>query len=147
MATARNLDDDAGSSFDRLSTPDAPRSVLVVDDDPVLARSLSRALVAAGWEVGVAHGGEEALRELGRGAFDVVLSDILMPGMTGVDLFQAARAIGVDAAFLLMTGSQELAARPLEGFACISKPMTNEELIAYVENAWRSRRACKRLGA
>lgn len=62
--------------------------ILVVDDDPPVARSLARML--RGHEVHVAIGGEDALARLASERFDVVVSDVMMPGLDGPTLFAAA---------------------------------------------------------
>jgi DNA-binding NtrC family response regulator len=64
--------------------------VLVVDDDPQLARSLSKALTFLGFEVSVADGGQSALSCLSASQFDVLVLDLRMPDMDGIDLLRHA---------------------------------------------------------
>lgn len=73
-----------------LSACEAPR-VLVVDDDPLLASSLSRSLTHLGVEVVVVHDGASALDRLQSVRFDVLVIDHRMPGMSGLDLLQQLR--------------------------------------------------------
>ena len=73
-------------------TFDRPLVVLHVDDDLMNLRVVDEILKAFGHEAVGAMGGEEALSHLGRQVFDVVLLDIHMPGMTGIEVLQQLRA-------------------------------------------------------
>lgn len=79
--------------------------VLVVDDELVVASTLMLVLQAE-HEVELAVSGEEALAALGKGEFDAIVCDLLMPGMTGVDLYEAIRDRhpGVERRMVFMTG-------------------------------------------
>jgi DNA-binding NtrC family response regulator len=77
--------------------------VLVVDDDPALVRLYCRGLEAAGYAVQGAQDGTEALRIIARGGLDVVVSDIRMPRMGGLDLVIQAQRLVPELAFVLMT--------------------------------------------
>ncbi len=78
--------------------------VLVVDDDDLVARGLARSLRAKGCDVLEASSADEALRVMGGADVDYVLSDVVMPGMSGVQLLHEARARGFRTPFTLMTG-------------------------------------------
>ena len=69
-----------------------PLCVLHVDDDPMNLRVVEEILTAFGHTAVKASSGAEALQHLGRQAFDVVLMDIHMPGMTGIEVVQRLRA-------------------------------------------------------
>src|SRR5580698_4434505 len=84
--------------------PTREKSVLVVDDDPAVARALRRVLEAAGYTVSVVGGAQLAVEAITNNAFDVVISDIQMPGMTGVELLRSIRALDLDVPVILMTG-------------------------------------------
>jgi CheY-like chemotaxis protein len=77
---------------------------LVIDDDPIVTRMLSR--VFGDHSVEVAHTGSDALASLRQRVFDLILCDLTMPGMSGMELYQAIRAISVDVAdrVVFMTG-------------------------------------------
>jgi CheY-like chemotaxis protein len=62
------------------------RKVLVVDDDPVVAKSFDRVLSTKGYAVVTARDGEEALRKIAAEDYDVVYTDIRMPGMSGIEV-------------------------------------------------------------
>jgi CheY-like chemotaxis protein len=88
------------------AAPGPRLAVLVVDDEPLVAAAVRRGL-AAEHDVTVAHGGRAALERLQRGErWDVILTDLLMPDVTGMDLFAAveARDPGLAARMLFMTG-------------------------------------------
>ena len=72
--------------------PDALTRVLVVDDHPENAGFLARSLVRLGYAVDLAEGGEEAVCRIGRRAPDVVLMDILMPDLSGLEVLRRLRA-------------------------------------------------------
>lgn len=68
------------------------KKVLVVDDDPVVGRSFERVLSGKGYAVITARDGEEALRKLDAEAYDVVFTDIRMPGMSGLEVAERVKA-------------------------------------------------------
>ncbi len=86
------------------SPPEAGATVLVVDDEPELCRALSKLLGRNGFEVLTAGNGEEALELLRRHEVDLVLSDLQMPRMGGVELLKAGRVISPDTEFVIITG-------------------------------------------
>ena len=88
--------------------PEALDSVLVVDDDPAVSRVVQRMLTAKGYEVVAVNNGQEAIDTIWKRRFDLVLSDIQMPGMSGVDLLSIVRAYDLDVPVILMTGTPTL---------------------------------------
>ena len=66
--------------------------VLVVDDEPGMARALQRGLTAEGFVVEVAHDGPTGLEAARFGAFDAVLLDVMLPGLSGYDVVRTLRA-------------------------------------------------------
>lgn len=70
----------------------ALRKVLVVDDDPVVGKSFDRVLSARGYAVITAENGQEALNKLSRENYDVVFTDIRMPGMNGLEVAERVKA-------------------------------------------------------
>lgn len=79
-------------------------NVLVVDDEPGLRDICREALSSAGYRVAVAENGGEALLKLGGAGYDLVISDLRMPGMSGQDLLGHIRRRKLDVDFLVMTG-------------------------------------------
>ncbi len=106
--------------------------LLLVDDDPAILRSYGRALGHLGAKVEIATNGKEAVERLKGGTFDVVVSDVMMPEMTGIDLLKAARAQQLDVPIVLMTCDPSLdsAVPAVEygAFRYLSKPVGMAEL-------------------
>jgi two-component system, OmpR family, alkaline phosphatase synthesis response regulator PhoP len=82
--------------------------VLVVDDEGAIRYSVSKTLQRIGYEVEEAASGEEALEMMGKREYDVILTDIRMPGLTGVDLLKRIKDIAPDGIVILMTGYASL---------------------------------------
>jgi DNA-binding NtrC family response regulator len=81
-----------------------PTRVLVVDDEPVALAALAGALMAEGLEVYTASRAVEALHKVDEVTPDIVLSDIKLPGMSGLDLQQALRVRHDDLVVMLVNG-------------------------------------------
>jgi len=90
--------------------------VLVVDDDPVVARSIDRVLTGKGYAVITASGGTEALEKLAQEKYDAVFTDIRMPGMDGFEVAKRIRATQPWLPVVIVTGygSPESKARAKE---------------------------------
>jgi len=90
-------------------TPD-PNSahILVVDDEGAIRYSISKTLQRVGYQVSAAASGDEALTMLAEQEFDVVLTDIRMPGLTGVELLAKIKEKAPDAIVILMTAYASL---------------------------------------
>lgn len=69
------------------------KRLLLIDDDEVVLQSLGRLLESQGYQVEKAHNGFEALEKAQNQAFDLVISDIRMPGMDGIELIQKLREL------------------------------------------------------
>lgn len=113
--------------------------ILIVDDDPIVIQSCCRILEAEAIEVHIASTvemGEEILVEKN---YDLMLTDIKMPGKDGFEMIQRAREIRPDMPVLIMTGyltSETVEKSRRFGVNnYIAKPFTPEELIASVRNA------------
>ena len=85
------------------SHEDAPR-VLVVDDEAVILDVLKDVLEYEGFVVGTASDGAAAFRELGHEHYDIVLTDLKMPGVDGLELMQRMRSEGLPTKTIMMTG-------------------------------------------
>ncbi len=113
--------------------------ILIVDDEPTILMFCTRALTRMGYEVQGASSGEEALALLRQGSYDVLVTDISMPGMTGIELLNQARNVMPDLAVIVITGvgSIDVAIRALRGGAqdFLPKPFTPLELKSAVDHA------------
>lgn len=111
--------------------------LLVVDDDPEVRATLAQMLSEAGHSVDSVASGHSALAAIGTEQFDLVVSDYLMPEMSGAELISEARQVRPDLPFLIVSGfanSDELA-RTCPDTARIGKPFVASELLAAVEDA------------
>ena len=79
--------------------------ILVVDDDEGVREALSEFLLSLGYVVVPVESGEQALTEFGKGGFDVVMADLIMPNMDGMELLRRIREMkNEDVIFLMITG-------------------------------------------
>ncbi len=116
--------------------------ILVVDDELGIVESLEVLFRGAGWEVETALGGRAGMEALERSRPDVVISDIRMPGVTGLELLEHVREKDPELPVILMTAQASLqsAVRAVnEGaFYYIQKPFSNDELLAICRRAAES---------
>ncbi len=112
-------------------------AVLVVDDEPHMVEALMEALEVNGYEARGAMSGPDALTVLSRGRIDVLVSDILMPGMNGIDLIKEALALQPILQCIIITahGDMDTAveAMRLGAINYLSKPFGYEALAVAVE--------------
>lgn len=110
--------------------------ILAVDDDPDILELLSSALSREGFAVTCAASGEEALARVTAGAFDLVVLDLMMPGMGGAAALRAIRGLAPDTEVIILTahGSVDSAVECLRGgaFDYLKKPFGLAELAAAV---------------
>nr|WP_249782183.1 hybrid sensor histidine kinase/response regulator [Bradyrhizobium sp. NBAIM14] len=117
-------------------------SVLVVEDNIELANFAADGLTELGYSITLVDNAADALAELVVDAdrFDVVFSDVVMPGMTGLDLLQAIRERGLGVPVVLTTGySQALSQEGTGGCDLVQKPYSIEELSRVLHRAARIR--------
>ncbi|MFB0536984.1 MAG: response regulator [Anaerolineae bacterium] len=121
--------------------------ILVVDDELGIREGCRRALTPYGFEVEVAENGPTGLRELREGQFDVLLLDVMMPGMSGLEVLRQARKLDPDLICIIITGyaTVELAVQAIREGAhdFITKPFTSE-LLLQVINRELERRQLRR---
>jgi EAL domain-containing protein (putative c-di-GMP-specific phosphodiesterase class I) len=129
--------------------PAAPRRgrILVVDDERDLLDVLATMLAETGWQVDTAGNGREALTLVDANRFEVILSDIDMPGMSGVELLREIRGRDLDVPVLLITGHPRVdtAVEALEHGALryLRKPIRERDLLTAVEDASRLHRMAR----
>jgi two-component system response regulator PrrA len=109
-------------------------SVLVVDDDPAIREALDRALRLEGFGVSTRADGPTALATVEEAAPDVMVLDVMMPGLSGVEVVRRLRADGYDLPICVLSARDELADR-VEGLRAgaddyLVKPFELEELVA-----------------
>lgn len=113
------------------------KRVLVVDDDPVVGKSFDRVLSGKGYAVITAPTGEEALKKLSSETYDMVFTDIRMPGMSGIEVAERIKASQPWLPVVIVTGygSEENEARAeaagVSGF--LRKPLSPEMIVGTTE--------------
>lgn len=116
-------------------------SILIVDDESGILDTLRILLRKEGFEVTTAQGGKAGLEQIRSGNHDIVLTDVRMPQVSGLDILQAAKEQDVMTPVILMTAQASLqtavAAVNAGAFYYIQKPFSNDELLAIL------RRACE----
>jgi two-component system, NtrC family, nitrogen regulation response regulator NtrX len=118
--------------------------LLIIDDDPNTLASLSRAFRLAGHEATVCDNAARALDLVKTQSFDLIFSDVVMPGKDGLSFLEDFRALGIATPVVMMSGQAhiEMAVRAtrLGALDFLEKPLSTEKLLLTVENALRLRR-------
>ncbi len=108
------------------------KNILVVDDDLSLRTILNETLSNSGFKVRIAKDGKSALDLLSENQFDLVISDLMMPGMTGIEFMVAARNVHENLGFLIITayGTVETAVDALHkgAFDFVTKPFSISQI-------------------
>jgi two-component system KDP operon response regulator KdpE len=115
--------------------------ILLVDDESAIRRALRPPLIELGFQVVEASRGEDALQMLRGGAFDVVLLDVNMPGIGGIETLRRIRAIAPRLPVLILTvrdaEEEKVEALELGADDYVTKPFSTRELIARIRTAVR----------
>ncbi len=115
--------------------------LLLVDDDPNTLASLSRAFRLAGHEATVCDNAARAVELLRTESFDVILSDVVMPGRSGLELLDDLKKAGVKTPIVLVSGQANIEmavkATKLGALDFLEKPLSTDKLLLTVENALR----------
>jgi two-component system KDP operon response regulator KdpE len=114
--------------------------ILIVDDQPQIRRALRTALVAKGYEVNDASGGDEAFEKLREEKYDVILLDINLPDMKGTDVCRTIRATS-DVGIIMLTvrnnEADKVAALDCGANDYVTKPFSTPELFARIRAVLR----------
>jgi two-component system, NtrC family, response regulator HydG len=127
-----------------MAEPETPvATLLVADDDPAVRESLERALTREGYAVVLAPDGQAALERLQAGGIDLVLSDLKMPVLTGLELLPRAKAVAPEVDFIMLTafGTVEEAVKAMKDGATdfLTKPFQRAQLVKVVRQALERR--------
>lgn len=120
-----------------------PLKILVVDDDPKFRAFVARGLSESGMPCQTAGSGEEGLAQLRKNAYDLVLLDVMLPGIQGWELLEVARSEGIDVPVIFVTARDALDER-IKGLHLgaddyVVKPFAFAELVARIHAVLRRR--------
>ena len=125
-------------------------NILVVDDDKALADDLAEYLTKSGYQPAAAYGGREALSRFEQGDFQLVIADLKMPEMDGMELLDAVKALDRSVVVIVITGygSIESAVDAIKrgAFDFIPKPFKMEELELIIDRALERHTLSRQLG-
>ena len=123
----------------------ATSKILVVDDDDAILRLIQTALRRSGYQVVVARDGNEAIRCLKDEAFDLVLTDVVMPEKEGIELMTELKRTAPHQKIVAMSGGGDFGAgsylhyaRKLGASATLSKPFSIELLLSVLRDALKA---------
>ena len=123
------------------SSEESQLTLLLIDDEEIIHKSVGEFLVKMGYQVLHAYNGEEGLQVFTEEGADIVISDIKMPGLNGLDLLREFEQRGADVDVILITGNSEMdtAIEALRrgAFDFFNKPVKLQELIASLERTKR----------
>jgi DNA-binding NtrC family response regulator len=113
--------------------------LLIVEDEDTLCESLQRVFSSEGYEVDVADSAESAFILLKDKSYDLIITDIILPGISGIELLAKYRKTNTAQKVIIITayGSLETAVASMKAGACdfITKPLMHDELKRVVRNA------------
>lgn len=119
------------------------RKILIIDDEPSIQASLTGALEDEDHEVATASGGREGLDKLSKEPFDIVLLDIWMPEMDGIETLKRIKTEFPDQTVIMMSGhgtiETAVKATKLGAYDFIEKPLSLEKLLVLIHNASQAR--------
>ncbi len=133
----------ATGGADVFSRRDDHEHILVVDDEKSVRSILKAYLETEGYRCEAVDSGEEALRVFEERDYDLVISDIMMPGMSGIELLKKLQSRHPDTAVIMLTarGSRDIAVKALKSgaYGYITKPFKRDEILINVLNALERR--------
>ncbi len=124
-----------------------PEKILIVDDEPDIAQILKLHLEEFGYITNWAADGEAALKQLSSNGHDLVLLDVRMPGISGVEVLQRLRASGLDTAVIMMTahGNENLVVECMKAGAAdyVAKPFDIDDMMIRMKRALENQQIVK----
>jgi DNA-binding NtrC family response regulator len=122
-------------------------TVLLVDDEEAFTRTLAQRLMMRDLRVIIAHDGEQALSKMKKEAPDVIILDLNMPGMHGMDVLRETKKMHPDTQVIILTGhgtdKDEEEAIRLGGFGFLKKPADIETLEQMINEAFKEKSGSK----
>lgn len=113
--------------------------ILVVDDEKLIRWSLSKGLEGAGYAVDTAANGNDALQMVEKFKYDIVVTDLRMPGLNGIELLKKIKEMEMSLPVIFLSAylSKEVVENAIQygAFRCINKPFHMENIIHVVKEA------------
>lgn len=114
-----------------------PIHVLLVDDETIFTKNMSKLLKNRGYQVAAVNDGYSAIRELEKNPFDVMILDLKMPGIDGITTIRESIKLGLFTKTLVLTGhgsiDSALEAMKMGAYDYLTKPCEIEELVLKIE--------------
>jgi putative two-component system response regulator len=127
--------------------PNKPKKILLVDDDEALCQLLARWLTREGYDSRPVFSGEAALAALRENTFDLMITDLNMPGMSGIELLGMTRGKFLDMISIVISAVDDrniaISTLELDAFAYIIKPINKSETLINVANALRHQKLAR----
>ena len=125
------------------------KSILVVDDEQSILHSLSRDLECTGVKVTTATSGEEAIAKINNSSFDLVMTDLLMPGLDGFQVVKAAKEKNLQTMVIILTGygavESAIDALRLGADDFLQKPCDTDELLYRISNCFAKQEMLRKI--
>ncbi len=111
----------------------------IIDDEPIIHEVLGDFLTSEGYEIKLSLSGEEALEKHSANTYDLILLDLLMPGMNGIDVLKKLKKIDPHAVIIIITAyasvESAISAMKMGAFDYVQKPFKHGELLLTIERA------------
>ena len=115
------------------------KSILLVDDEELYLEALTKILIKEGYEVSAACNGKEALESVKKKQYDLVITDMIMPDITGIDVLKKVKSICSETKVIIITGYGESEyyheSMALGAFEYLNKPINVPELKETIRRA------------
>ncbi|MBI4832954.1 MAG: response regulator [Candidatus Lindowbacteria bacterium] len=115
------------------------KSILLVDDDQEFRKAMKKMFEKSGYDVTVAADGREALEILSKSSFDLIISDLRMPNLNGMELMEAIKKEKMDVPVIFITAYGEVESymdlMNLGAFEYINKPVKGQEILSVAKRA------------
>lgn len=122
--------------------------ILLVDDEKEFVESLSERLELRNLEADIAYDGEQALEAIKEGKHDVMVLDLRMPGINGIEVLRRVKKSNPDVQVVVLTGhgteKDEARAKKLGAIAYMKKPVDIDQLVGALHKAWSRLKKSKR---
>lgn len=122
--------------------------ILLVDDEKEFVESLSERLELRNLDADIAYDGEQALKAVEDGKHDVMVLDLRMPGIDGIEVLRRVKETNPDVQVVILTGhgtdKDEEMARKLGAFAYLKKPVDIDQLVGTLHKAWNRLKRSKK---